>query len=534
MEFTSGGHHQGTALREYLRVMRRRAWIVVLIVAVVTAAAVGLSLRQDKLYRASAEVLLRPTTPVGLDPSADPGSSSAQAERYNATQVKIAGLPLVAERVIKAAGIEDMTPRKFLNKSNVTADKTADLLEFAVTLGDPDLAERLATEYARQYSAYRSELDTAALDRVIGALNTQLSEFKTPEEKSSPAYANLLDRKNELETLRELSENNAFLVRSADTARQVQPRPTRNGILAGMLALFLGLGIAFLWEALDTRVRNAETIGELIGLPMLARLPEPSRRLRRKGQLVMLTEPNSVQSESFRLLRTNLEFVNLERGARTIMVTSAVKEEGKTTTMANLAVALARAGRRVVLVDLDLRRPLVDRYFDLEGRPGVTDVALGHVPLDEAITRIAIPAADGGHGNEHGNGHGEVEGFLEVLCSGPNPPDPGEFVGTRALASILDELADRADVVLIDAPPVLGVVDAATLSTNVDALLLVVRMNLVRRPLLRELRRILENLPSAKLGFVLTGAEAEEGYGYGYGYGRYAREYSRKERQRVG
>jgi Mrp family chromosome partitioning ATPase len=479
--------------------------------------------------------LLRPTATVGVDPRNDVFSgSSAQAERYNLTQVKIAGLPLVAERVISAAGVEGMTPRQFLNRSNVSADKTADLLEFSVTLGDPALAQRLATEYARQYSAYRSELDTAALDRVIDALNAQLREFKTPAQKASPAYANQLDRANELDTLRELSKDNAFLVRSADSAEQVQPRPTRNGVLAGLLALFLGLGIAFLFEALDTRVRSAETVGELLGLPMLARLPEPSRRLRRKNQLAMLTEPNTAAAESFRLLRTNLEFVNLERGARTIMVTSAVKEEGKTTTMANLAVALARAGRRVVLVDLDLRRPLVDRYFELEDRPGVTDVALGHVPLEEAITRIAIPAADERQRGRSENGRGQVEGFLEVLGSGPNPPDPGEFVGTRALASIIDELADRADVVLIDAPPLLGVVDAAALSTSVDAAILVVRMNLVRRPLLRELRRILETLPAAKLGFVLTGAESEEGYGYGYGYGRYARDYSRKERQRVG
>src|SRR5207248_1374590 len=145
----------------------------------------------------------------------------------------------------------------------------------------------------------------------------------------------------------------------------------------------LGIGLAFLWEALDTRVRSAEEIDERLKLPLLGRLPEPAKRLRMENRLAMVDEPTSAGAEAFRMLRTNVDFANLERGAKTIMVTSAVEGEGKSTTAANLAVAFARSGKRVVLIDLDLRRPFVDKFFTANGHPGVTQVALGMASLEE-------------------------------------------------------------------------------------------------------------------------------------------------------
>jgi Mrp family chromosome partitioning ATPase len=286
----------------------------------------------------------------------------------------------------------------------------------------------------------------------------------------------------------------------------------------------LGIGLAFLWEALDTRVRSAEEIDERLHLPLLGRLPEPAKRLRAQNRLAMVDEPNGVGAEAFRILRTNLEFANLERGAKTIMVTSALESEGKSTTAANLAVAFARAGKRVVLVDLDLRRPFVDKFFTLNGHPGVTQVALGMATLDEALIPVAVARPEGAHangnGNGNGNGHAKVEGFLQILRSGPIPPDPGEFAATHALEAIIDELRARADVVIIDSAPLLHVGDSVTLSSKVDAMLLVARLNILKRPVLNELHRVLDTCPAQKLGFVVTGSNLEDGYGYGgYGYG---------------
>ncbi|MGH2883791.1 MAG: CpsD/CapB family tyrosine-protein kinase, partial [Solirubrobacteraceae bacterium] len=244
-----------------------------------------------------------------------------------------------------------------------------------------------------------------------------------------------------------------------------------------------------------------------------------------------------------RMLRTNVEFAALGKDVQTIMVTSALEKEGKSTTMANLAVALARSGKRVVLVDLDLRRPFIDRFFDLGGHSGVTNIAVGHVSVGEALVPMVLRPVLGANGADasvvtssgqvkmvaNGNGkHGT--GSLSVLATGPIPPDPGEFVGTPQLAAILDELRSQADVILIDAPPLFHVGDGLTLSSKADAVIVVTRMEVMRRPMLTELKRLLDTMPANKLGFVVTGAEAEEDYGYGYGGYHYYRPYERREK----
>jgi Mrp family chromosome partitioning ATPase len=302
-----------------------------------------------------------------------------------------------------------------------------------------------------------------------------------------------------------------------------------------LLGLFLGVGLAFLREALDTRVRSAEAIGAKLELPLLARLPAPAKKLRGESRLTMLADPSGPQAEAFRMLRTNFEFASLGKEARVVMVTSATEQEGKSTTIANLAVAMARAGQHVVLVDLDLRRPYIDRFFDLGSRPGLTQVALGVAQLGEAIVRVPISGSDtlaslNGNGNGNGNGNRRALGALDVLPSGPIPPDPGEFVGTARLTEILEHLRAHADVVLIDAPPLFHVGDGLVLSSKVDAVLVVTRLDVMRRPMLGELSRLLHTMPAHKLGFIVTGAEAEEGYSDAYGGAYYySRPYGPRE-----
>jgi Mrp family chromosome partitioning ATPase len=328
-----------------------------------------------------------------------------------------------------------------------------------------------------------------------------------------------------------LQTSNAVLVNSADGASQVQPRPVRNGILGLILGILLGIGAAFLREALDTRVRTADEIAERLGLPLLARLPEPPRNLRRNDALVMAGDADNAQAEAFRMFRTNLEFVRLDQDIRTIVITSAVEREGKSTTAGNLAVALARVGRRVALVDVDLRRPYLDRFFDESNGAGLTAVALGRTTLTEALfpaSPVKIGREEQSLGSSNGNGRQSVmpAGDLHILTTGPLPPNVGEFVGSARVAEILSDLRESFDTILIDAPPLLHVGDAMTLAARADAMILVTRLNLVRRPMLNELRRILESTPAKALGFVVTGAEAEDGYGYGarYYYGSSVRE----------
>jgi Mrp family chromosome partitioning ATPase len=423
--------------------------------------------------------------------------------------------------------VHDRSVDEFLAASSVEPEQNANFLEFRVTDPDRGLANRLANAYSHQFARYRSQQDVAGLIAAIAAIDKQLRKLEQVGDQKSGLYAKLAATRSELNSRRLLQTANAKPVDSSDRAVQVAPRPKRNGILGLALGLVLGIGLAFLWEALDTRVRSAEEIGERLHLPLLGRLPEPAKRLRAHNRLAMVGEPGGVGAEAYRILRTNLEFANLERGAKTIMVTSALESEGKSTTAANLAVAFARAGKRVVLADLDLRRPFVDKFFTANGHPGVTQVALGMATLDDALIPVAISRPHGdqhGNGNGNGNGHAKLDGFLQVLRSGPIPPDPGEFAGTRALEAIIEELRERADVVLIDSAPLLHVGDSVTLSSKVDAMLLVARLNILKRPVLNELDRVLETCPAQKLGFVVTGSNLEDGYGYGgYGYSSYQR-----------
>jgi non-specific protein-tyrosine kinase len=184
----------------------------------------------------------------------------------------------------------------------------------------------------------------------------------------------------------------------------------------------------------------------------------------------------------------------------------------------------------VLLVDLDLRRPFLDRFFDLEDAPGLTDAILGHVSLEQAIARIAFGAARQGASDENGNGPATVSGVLEVVPSGPVPPDPGEIVASHAFALQLDVLKRRADLLILDSPPLLHIGDALTLSGLADGMIVVTRLEMFRRPLLAELRRALDSTRAHKLGFVLTGSDIEADYA-AYGYARSYRQPAPKSRR---
>jgi succinoglycan biosynthesis transport protein ExoP len=298
----------------------------------------------------------------------------------------------------------------------------------------------------------------------------------------------------QLRTQQALGVASASYLPTAESARKVRPQTLRVGLFAVLLGTLFGVGLAFLWQALDTRLRSTREVSEGLGLPLLARVPANRRRFQPDSLPVMLNEPDSPEAEAFRFLRANLEAVNRARGARSIMVTSAQAGEGKSAVAANLAIALAAGGRHVTLVDLDLRNPALARSFGIRGGAGLTDVALGSARLDEALT--TIPDTPGG--------------VLRVLTSGPTPPDPAEFHTTRALASILRELRSTGDVVIIDCSPLLGIGDAVTLSDQVDALLLVTRWTVLRSPMLPELRQVLDRCRADTLGFVLTDVDLEE------------------------
>lgn len=526
---------QAATLRDYLQVVRRRKWLIILALVLVPLAAAAFSLQQQKLYQASSQVLLNSQNLAAQLTTGQPNVAGMTPDRIAQTQADVARVPRVAQRALATIPGTGLTPRQFLKSSGVSTALNADVLTFSVTNHDARLAKRLVDAYAAAYVWYRHRLDTASIHAALAGLDRRIHALEKAHGQRTALYASLVDRQQTLQTMEALQTSNASVIQQADQVVQTQPKTVRNVALGLVLGLVLGLGLAFLRESLDTRVRTAEEISERLGgLPLLGRLPAPDKRLRTNYRLATLENTRGRHAEAFRMLRTNLDFVTFGRQVRAIMVTSAVEREGKSTTAANLAVALARQGRHVALVDLDLRQPSLSRFFDLDG-PGLTGVAIGYAKLEEALTPVAVtsgPTArvrgaldDGaGHeenGNGNGNGRSRVEGLLEVLPSGPVPPDPGEFVNSRALAEILSALRGRADLVIVDTPPVLHVSDAVALSSQMDGIVVLTRLGVVRKQTLHELARQLDGIPTPVLGFVISNAAAEAGYGaaYGYGYG---------------
>jgi polysaccharide biosynthesis transport protein len=510
-----------TTLSDYLGVLRRRLWIVILAIVIAVAAAYVVSNRETPAYKATSEVNVGGSSISSiLNPAAHVSSSVVQQNVASAAQS--AHTTSVAAATLRAAGVRGMTPQDLLDETTITPSDTTSFLTIAVTDRFPDQAMRLATTYAVTYVNVSNHQAVAGLTAKIASLKAEIRrrKAKIAEEVAaggqSAGSADTTILQNDLKNLNQYDgglaslANNNQVAQRATESHKVRPATTRNLAMGFGIGLVIGLVLVSLAEALDTRVRHSDDVSTRLGLPLLTRIPIPPRALRKASSLGMLDDESGVQTEAYRKLRINLDFANLSIKARTIMVTSATEQEGKSTTVANLAVALARAGRRVVLVDLDLRKPFLDRFFDLTGRPGITDVALGHVTLDQAMWSIPIPGADGG----------PQAGSLHVLPSGPMPPNPADLIESSVVSEVLLDLAERADVVLLDSAPLLPVSDGVILSNKVDGMLVVVRASTVRRPVLTELQRVLAACPAAKLGFVLTGSDEAEGYGY-YGYGGY-------------
>lgn len=208
--------------------------------------------------------------------------------------------------------------------------------------------------------------------------------------------------------------------------------------------------------------------------------------------LVTHTNPRSPVAEAYRQLRTNLWFASHDRARRTIMVTSTSSEEGKTTTLANLAVTIAQTGSSVVLVDCDLRRPSLHEPFRLDNSAGLTNLFLAGVPLKAMVQETGIPN-------------------LRLLPSGPLPPNPSELLGGNRMMEVIEALKEEADFVLFDTPPIVAVTDAAVLATRMDAVLLVLRAGRTKRELALRARSQLEKVQANLLGVVLTNATVEGG-----------------------
>jgi len=521
-------------LRDYLSILRRRKAVVAASIAVVLAVALGLSYLQTPMYAATAKLLLKPRVTQSVFGS-DAQANGVDPARSIQTEIE----------VIRTEPVQDLVRMKIGSAPGVQVQEVGqtDLVTIQGKSTDARQAALVANAYATAYIDYRRQQaidDLAAgsesvqkkiadLQKQIEDLGTQIdaapvcvdtkttsaacSQRTNIEQSLGQRRTTLLSqqglfkqRLDQLQVDSALANGGAQVVTPASApASPFQPTPRRNALLGVVLGMLFGIGIAFLVEYLDDSVKSREDLARAApGLSVLGLIPRISDwKSTKEVRVVSITEPNSSAAEAYRILRTSIQFIGLDTTLRVIQVTSPSAQEGKTTTLSNLAVAFAAAGLRTVVVDCDLRRPRLHEFFGLPNEVGFTSVLLGTTNLADALQ--AVPGHD----------------RLKLLASGLLPPNPSELLSSSRTPELLQSLGAQADIVLIDSPPSLPVTDALVLSQQVDATILVTTAGATTRKATARAVEMLHQVGAPLVGAVLNGLQAEGGYGYAYGYRQY-------------
>ncbi|MGV8881631.1 MAG: polysaccharide biosynthesis tyrosine autokinase [Rhodoglobus sp.] len=450
-------------LRDYIRVLRK-GWVLIVLCALVgIAASAGYSLLQTPKYSSSSQVFVSTQ-------SGDTASDLVQGSNFTQARVKtyssLVTTPIVLLPVIASLGL-DMTAAELAKQVTSAAPLDTTLISITVIDDDPVLAADIANAASQSLTAVVEEIETTSGQDASPIKLTRVQDATVP-------------------------------------AIPVSPNIPLNLALGLLVGLALGLGVAVLREVLDTRIRNERDVEMITDVPIMGGIAFDSKAAQRP--LIVQDDPLSARAESFRTLRTNMQFVDIERAHRSFVVTSAIQSEGKSTTAANLAIATSDAGSRVLIVDADLRRPKLADYMGLDGTVGLTDVLVGKVSLKDAIQPWG-------------------RGTLSVLPAGTIPPNPSELLGSAPMQKLVDLLFDNFDVVIFDAPPLLPVTDAAILTKKVGAVVLVTAAGRTHKNQLQGAINALQNVGAQASGIILTMLpdKGPDAYGYArygyYGYG---------------
>lgn len=503
-------HSQSTVdLRHYLAILWRRKLIILQAVIVIPAVVVALSLAQTKQYTASARIIVESQAATINAVTQQNNGNQSIDDRQIQTLASFVATREIATTALQKMG-SDKKPQAVLKQLTVTPDSGANIITVSAKATSPVVAADLANAFASAFVDWRRSNAQAYLTSAIALVQQQIAATKV----GSALYLALLDQRSKMEVVKALSTGNVQLGDAAIApSSPSSPKPLRNGILALGAAVVLGIGLGFLREALDVKLHSVEEIEALTDIPVIGRIPEIAKQHRQSDKLIMLEEPAGHWSEAFRLLRTNLDFVNFNRDVKSVLITSPLPGQGKSTTVVNLSVVLMMAGRKVAIVEGDLRRPTLHRFFHIQNGRGLSSVVAGTATLEEAVHPLAFrdlqssgPTVTTAAASAKGDGHDGDMPQLSVLPSGPLPPNPGELVTSQQLGAVLHELSDGNDYVFIDAPPMMPVGDAAALAAKVDGVIIIVRLEDSTRDMIRQIESFAARIPARTLGIVVTGA----------------------------
>jgi len=528
-------------IRRYLRIVQRWWWLLAAATLIAAAGSYLATRSQPRVYSSRARVLVGESIQVR---SPDYMSINI-AQQLALTYAELATTRSVLQNVVTTLGLQ-ASPDVLRGMVAVKLVQGTQILDITVVDTDPVRAAAIANavgdELARQPLSDSSgtgadlRLDVEEQLRDLktridfAKLEVQNLEAAILEEDSARAISELKSRRDLLQqqitqwqsTYAQLytaytgNQANTLTVveRAEPNYAPIGPRTTMNVALAAAIGAMLAVGAILILEYLDDTVKTGDELSELTNLSFLGIVPRIPESKVASGRLLTLNEPRSNFSECFRVLRTNLQFSSLDRPLRTLVVTSPQPTEGKSTTAANLAVVIAQAGLRVVLVDTDLRRPVLHKIFELPNDWGLTGALFGEY-LRPKDAPLLTPVEN-----------------LSVIPSGPLPPNPSEILGSKRMESFIEDLKLRADVIIFDSPPLLTVTDSNVLSTKVDGVVLVADCGSTRRDAIQKAAESLRKVGAQILGTVLNRVNTRSSGYYYYYYSQYYDQDGQKKHRR--